>query len=97
MSRVSDEHTCPVKKRALPAIDACALHTVADDPANDEVLERAGLRKPSYFLLRPDGYIALAGGRIAAQDIERYFAGRGIRLSPQAQAAAALQGFASGA
>jgi 2-polyprenyl-6-methoxyphenol hydroxylase-like FAD-dependent oxidoreductase len=82
---------------ALPAMDAIALHSFADDPANDEVLERAGLSKPSYFLLRPDGYIALAGGRIEAQDIERYFAGRGIRLSPQAQAAAALQGFASGA
>jgi cytochrome c5 len=82
---------------ALPAIEALAVHAVADDPANDEVLRRAGLRKPSCFVLRPDGYIALAGGRIEAQDIERYFAGRDIRLSPQAQAAAALQAFAPGA
>jgi 2-polyprenyl-6-methoxyphenol hydroxylase-like FAD-dependent oxidoreductase len=81
---------------AVPAIEAFAVHDVADDPANDEVLERAGLRKPSYFVVRPDGHIALAGGRIQAQDIERYFAGRGIRLSPHAQTRSPSQVLAPG-
>ncbi|MPZ47110.1 MAG: hypothetical protein GEV05_27860 [Betaproteobacteria bacterium] len=65
---------------ALCAIDASAVHAVIDDPANNEELERVGITLPCYFVLRPDGYIALTGGRLMVQDIERYFAGRDIRL-----------------
>ncbi|MGH8665670.1 MAG: FAD-dependent oxidoreductase [Burkholderiales bacterium] len=79
---------------ALFAIDASAVHAVIDDPANNEVLERAGITVPCYFVLRPDGYIALAGGRLMAQDIERYFAGRDIRLPPHTQSVSMLQGVA---
>ena len=81
---------------ALPVTEAFVVHAVAADPTNDEVLKRAGIPTPSYFVLRPDGYIALAGGRIEAQDIERYFAGRDIGLSPYTQSESALHGFAPG-
>jgi cytochrome c5 len=82
---------------AFPGIESCAVHAVVDDPENGEVLRRAGLPKPTYFIVRPDAYIALAGGRIETRDIERYFAGRDIRLSPHAQPVATSQGIAPGA
>ena len=65
-------------------IDALALHLVIDDPVNDQALKRAGISGPSYFLLRPDGYIALSGGWLALADFDHYFAARHIRLAPRA-------------
>jgi len=43
-------------------------------PATIAALARAGIRGPSYFLLRPDGYIGLAGTRLQAGLLQRYFA-----------------------
>jgi 2-polyprenyl-6-methoxyphenol hydroxylase-like FAD-dependent oxidoreductase len=62
------------------AMEAFAVHIVLDDSANDEVLKRTGIATPSYFVLRPDGYIALSGGRLRLEDIDHYFAAREIRL-----------------
>lgn len=42
--------------------------------------------KPSYFIVRPDGYIALAGGAPCGADIERYFAASEVRLEPDTAA-----------
>jgi 2-polyprenyl-6-methoxyphenol hydroxylase-like FAD-dependent oxidoreductase len=69
----------------LAAGDELAILTVPDDAANDAALVRAGIGKPACFLLRPDGHIGLAGGRVAVADIERYFARRGICLGPQVE------------
>jgi hypothetical protein len=81
----------PPQAGILDRGDALAVLTVPDDAANDDVLLRAGIAKPSYFLLRPDGHIGLAGGRVAVADVERYFALRGIHFGPGANADAALE------
>jgi hypothetical protein len=62
---------------------ALALHVVADDPANNPVLSGAGIDKLSFYLLRPDGYVGLAGGRLLPGEISRYFAERAIHLEPR--------------
>ena len=49
------------------------VHWIGDDPENDEELMRAGIPKPSFFLLRPDGHIGLAGTRLDASELVRYF------------------------
>jgi len=35
-----------------------------------------GIRGPSYYLLRPDGHIGLAGVRLQDGEVQRYFAER---------------------
>jgi 2-polyprenyl-6-methoxyphenol hydroxylase-like FAD-dependent oxidoreductase len=51
-----------------------AFYQFAWRPAHEE----AGLVRGAAYLLRPDSYVAVAGG--APEDFERYFAGHGIRL-----------------
>src|SRR5262249_24594711 len=34
-------------------------YIVPSDPANDQELERTGIPRPSFYLVRPDGYIGL--------------------------------------
>jgi len=50
------------------------VHTIADDEANQAALARARLPAPSFYLLRPDGYIGLCGARLDAVAIARYLA-----------------------
>ena len=69
----------------LPATEPQSLgeqmltHQVADDPANEKELARACIPKPSFYLLRPDGHVGLAGTRLEAGALTRYLAER-IRL-----------------
>ena len=60
--------------------DLLRTHSIPADPANDRELARAGISGPAYFLLRPDGYIGLAGGRLDADAVYRYFAEHHMRL-----------------
>ena len=52
------------------------VHVVPDDPDNDRELARAGIPKPSFYLLRPDGYVGLAGPRLEIGMLQRYLAER---------------------
>ncbi|HET9403491.1 MAG TPA: FAD-dependent monooxygenase [Burkholderiales bacterium] len=54
--------------------DLLRTHVIPVDPANDRELARAGISGPACFLLRPDGHIGLAGGRLDADVVNRYFA-----------------------
>jgi hypothetical protein len=54
-------------------------HEVPDDAANTRALARAHIPVPSYFLLRPDGHIGLAGIRIDSADVMNYLRGAHIR------------------
>lgn len=62
--------------------DLVRAHTVADDPANDQELDRARIPMPSFYLLRPDGHVGLAGQRPDAGVFGRYLA-EGVQLHLQ--------------
>lgn len=49
-------------------------------PANAAELKRIGIEGPAFYLLRPDGHIALAGRRYEEAAVDRWFANAGIRL-----------------
>jgi hypothetical protein len=51
-------------------------HQVPDDPLNDRDLRRARIPKPSFYLLRPDGHVGLAGTYLDAASLDRYLADR---------------------
>lgn len=55
------------------------VHMVPDDPANQLELARAGIPVPSFYLLRPDCHIGLAGARLDPAVVTRYLTER-IRL-----------------
>jgi hypothetical protein len=60
--------------------------SVPSDPANDEALARVGIAQPSFYLLRPDGHVGLAGTRLDVDQIRRYLAERVACREPAAVA-----------
>ena len=56
--------------------DALRIHAVPTDLANDVELRRARIPQPSFYLLRPDGHVGLAGIRLDGAAIERYLVER---------------------
>lgn len=56
--------------------DLILTHRVSDDPVNDRDLSRARIQNPSFYLLRPDGHVGLAGTRLEAAALTRYLAER---------------------
>jgi 2-polyprenyl-6-methoxyphenol hydroxylase-like FAD-dependent oxidoreductase len=54
--------------------DLVRIHVVPGDPENDRELARAQIPQPSFYLVRPDGHIGLAGIRIDAAAVSRYVA-----------------------
>jgi hypothetical protein len=62
--------------RDLPAERPIDVHEILEVPTNVAALARAGIRAPCYFLLRPDGYIGLAGVKLQDGDLRRYLAER---------------------
>jgi len=51
-----------------------ATHAVPEDAANDAAIACAKILLPSFYLIRPDGYIGLCGSTLDAESIESYFA-----------------------
>jgi len=66
---------------ALGLDDLLRAHVVPSDPHNDQELARARIPQPSFFLLRPDCYIGLAGTHFDADAAVRYVSGR-LKLRP---------------
>jgi 2-polyprenyl-6-methoxyphenol hydroxylase-like FAD-dependent oxidoreductase len=63
----------PSPREAMPDDgDLLRVHAVPGDPANDAELARAKISQPSYYLVRPDGYIGLCGAGINREAIARY-------------------------
>jgi hypothetical protein len=56
--------------------DLLHILDVPRDPANDRELARAQIPRPSFYLLRPDGHVGLAGTHLDAAAATRYIAER---------------------
>lgn len=65
---------------ALGFGDLLRIHAIPSEPGNDQELRRARIPQPSFYLIRPDGYIGLCGTRCTAQTIALY-ASQNLRLS----------------
>jgi 2-polyprenyl-6-methoxyphenol hydroxylase-like FAD-dependent oxidoreductase len=62
--------------------DLLRIYEVPNDSANDRELARARIPQPSFYLLRPDGHVGLAGTRLDAAAATGYVSERlhiGIR------------------
>ncbi len=64
-----------------------SVHAIPDHPDNLHALERAQIASPSFYLLRPDGHVGLAGGLFDPSVVARYLADR-LRLSDYGRSAA---------
>ena len=63
--------------------EACAhfglpIHEFAWEPG----MRRTGLRESAFYLIRPDGYVGLAGSRVDPHHLHRYFEERGLIRAP---------------
>jgi hypothetical protein len=56
--------------------DILRVHEVANDPTNDQELARAHIPRPSFYLLRPDGHVGLAGPLLNVSLMMRYLSDR---------------------
>jgi len=56
--------------------DLLRIHEAPNDSANDRELARGRIPRPSFFLLRPDGHVGLAGTRLDAAAATRYISER---------------------
>ena len=56
--------------------DLLRILAIPSDPANDAELARAQIPQPSFYLLRPDGHVGLAGTRLDAAAVTRYVSER---------------------
>jgi len=54
--------------------DLVRVHAIAEDATNDDELSRAQIPQPSFYLIRPDGYIGLCGTRLETGGLRAYFA-----------------------
>jgi 2-polyprenyl-6-methoxyphenol hydroxylase-like FAD-dependent oxidoreductase len=66
--------------------DFVRAHAITKDATNDKELARAGIPQPSFYLIRPDGYIGLCGTCFDIGDLSAYFAhnlGRGTAGAQQ--------------
>lgn len=61
------------------------MHVIPDTQANATALAAAKIARPSFYLLRPDGYVALAGGQYEGQMVARHLRNR-LRLATTARA-----------
>jgi 2-polyprenyl-6-methoxyphenol hydroxylase-like FAD-dependent oxidoreductase len=81
--------------QAAPTAERLALGnkvrilSVPADDTNARALAARSIASPSYFLLRPDGHIGLAGGRVDEVEVKRWLADCHVRIDGQAQHAAA--------
>jgi 2-polyprenyl-6-methoxyphenol hydroxylase-like FAD-dependent oxidoreductase len=81
----------PVPESALSnAGDLIAVHEVPADGANAAELGRLGIPSPSFYVVRPDGYIGFCGERLDMAAVHRYLESRidldGPRIQEQAMA-----------
>jgi 2-polyprenyl-6-methoxyphenol hydroxylase-like FAD-dependent oxidoreductase len=63
----------PAPPGGVPGLgDLLRTYLVPDDPANDRELARAQIPRTAFYLLRPDGYVGLAGVQLELDAVNRY-------------------------
>lgn len=70
-----------IGQSSLPAVppeldDLLSVHRIPEDPVNKQELTSFRIPSPSFYLLRPDGHIGLAGVKLDATLLEQYLARR---------------------
>ncbi len=66
----------------LTAGDLLRIHVITDDAVNAAELARVNITGPAFYLLRPDGHVALAGGQLDTPAVDRYLKNLGISAAP---------------
>jgi 2-polyprenyl-6-methoxyphenol hydroxylase-like FAD-dependent oxidoreductase len=56
--------------------DLVRTHVIPDHPVNARDLARVGVPRTAFYLLRPDGYVGLAGVQLEAAPVARYVSER---------------------
>ncbi len=56
--------------------DLVSILAVPSDSANEQEFARLDVPQPAFYLLRPDGYVGLAGTRLDTETVTRYLAER---------------------
>lgn len=59
------------------------VHAAIDDPSNSNELACAHISGQAFYLLRPDGHVALAGTHLEPALVQRYFAEHHIHTAQQ--------------
>jgi hypothetical protein len=78
----------PVKDQ-LGYGDMLGVHAVFSDSENRSELARASITGPAYYLLRPDGHVALVGNRFDEGVLRRWFANAGVHIESTGSSASA--------
>jgi len=66
---------------------------IPDDPVNSQELDRAGIPRPSFYLLRPDGHVGLAGAVLDPAVLDAYFT-EAVQLGKAAAATSSSDAYA---
>jgi 2-polyprenyl-6-methoxyphenol hydroxylase-like FAD-dependent oxidoreductase len=61
--------------------DLVDVRAVAETPENDAALRHLSITGPAYYLVRPDGYVALAGARFHETDVRLWFADQRVHAA----------------
>jgi 2-polyprenyl-6-methoxyphenol hydroxylase-like FAD-dependent oxidoreductase len=63
----------PAPPGGVPGLgDLLRTYVVPGDPVNERELVRAGIPQMAFYLLRPDGYVGLAGVKLEVKTVNRY-------------------------
>src|SRR5262249_39645651 len=63
--------------------DLLCIHVIPADAVNNEELARRQIPQPSFYLIRPDGYIGLCGTRLQTDALTDYFVQHLHLLTPR--------------
>ena len=61
--------------------DLVNVHTVPLTPENELAMSAASIMTPAYYLVRPDGHIAIAGSRFDESALRLWFADHGVHIA----------------
>ena len=68
-------------KESLGFGDLLEIHAIPSDPENAKELAGVSIVGPAFYLLRPDGHVALAGTRFDAQAVKNWFVSHSVHAS----------------